>query len=320
MDGFGHPIHGGPDVDQLFMLPPGAALARGGIPPARPSPPAPRARERRCPHPGCAFVTREGRARLEKHALTHGSERAHACDHPGCDKRFKTREHLSAHRRTHAETRAFRCERALCANHAAFKTRAEVALHAKRVHTLDKAEARELKMRAEMDALRARVDDAKAEGDVLRRAVDVLSAALKHAARRKRPRRAPTPRSGAEDDDEVPPNANANEPLRGALGDGNEGPSEEDGGRPAGGNINMREGAPSDARGDGGAASDARAPAPAPAPDENGDATTKTKPPRKAYTVSPENVLRAANQAAEAARAATEARWDAEEAARGKRR
>ena len=314
MDGFGHPIHGGPDVDQLFMLPPGAALARGGIPPARPSPPAPRARERRCPHPGCAFVTREGRARLEKHALTHGSERAHACDHPGCDKRFKTREHLSAHRRTHAETRAFRCERALCANHAAFKTRAEVALHAKRVHTLDKAEARELKMRAEMDALRARVDDAKAEGDVLRRAVDVLSAALKHATRRKRPRRAPTPRSGADDDDEVPPNTNANEPLRGALGNGNEGPSEEDGGRPAGGNI--REGAPSDARGDGGAASDARAPAPA--PDENGDATTK--PPRKAYTVSPENVLRAANQAAEAARAATEARWDAEEAARGRRR
>ena len=89
----------------------------------------------------------------------------------------------------HAETRAFRCERALCANHAPFKTRAEVALHAKRVHTLDKAEARELKMRAEMDALRARVDDAKAEGDVLRRAVDVLSAALKHATRRKRPRR-----------------------------------------------------------------------------------------------------------------------------------
>jgi hypothetical protein len=189
-----------------------------------------------------------------------------------------------------------------------------VALHAKRVHTLDKAEARELKMRAEMDALRARVDDAKAEGDVLRRAVDVLSAALKHATRRKRPRRAPTPRSGADDDDEVPPNTNANEPLRGPLGDGNEGPSEEDGGRPVGGNI--REGAPSDARGDGGAASDARAPAPA--PDENGDATTK--PPRKAYTVSPENVLRAANQAAEAARAATEARWDAEEAARGKRR
>jgi hypothetical protein len=65
-------------------------------------------------------------------------------------------------------------------------------LHAKRVHSLDKAEARELKRLEKISKLTAELAAAKADADVLRAAVDVLTAALKESATARRKRRRTT--------------------------------------------------------------------------------------------------------------------------------
>ena len=89
-------------------------------------------RLRACPVPGCDFVTNQGRARLEKHLATHGSEKPFKCEHEGCGKAFKTSEHLKQHARCHATERNFRCARPLCEDHEAFKSLPELRLHESR--------------------------------------------------------------------------------------------------------------------------------------------------------------------------------------------
>ena len=289
MDGMG--FHPSPAVDQLFMLPTpgGLGVVPAPIPPvrfrrssARRCPPplrAPReAPPRACPHPGCSFVTEHGRARLEKHLLTHRTDKPFACAHEGCGKSFKTREHLRQHERTHTVERLFRCDRPLCVDHAPFKSAAEVALHAKRVHTLDKAEARELKLRDRVRKMEREAQALRDDAVVLRAAADVLTAALKTAARRKRQRKPAA-------------NANANASARCAA----EGEDSESLW------ALLREDA---------VAVNQRGPEPTRVPgDGDGDGDGKGKKRKKPYTISAANVLRAAEQAAEAAVRATEERW-----------
>ena len=117
------------------------------------APPSPRVRDgavhraaregrmRACTHPGCAYATDQGPARLATRARTHLDARPFACAEPGCAKRFKTKEHLRQHAVAHVTTREFRCDRPLCVqtNHAPFKSAAELKLHHRRVHALDAA-------------------------------------------------------------------------------------------------------------------------------------------------------------------------------------
>ena len=303
MDGMG--FHPSPAVDQLFMLPtpgglgvvpapipPGSLQAQLGAPlpsphSGRPAKPPPRA----CPHPGCSFVTEHGRARLEKHLLTHRTDKPFACAHEGCGKSFKTREHLRQHERTHTVERLFRCDRPLCVDHAPFKSAAEVALHAKRVHTLDKAEARELKLRDRVRKMEREAQALRDDAVVLRAAADVLTAALKTAARRKRQRKPAA-------------NANANASAR-CSAEGEDSESlwallREDAVA-----VNQRGPEPTRVPGDG---------------DGDGDGDGKGKKRKKPYTISAANVLRAAEQAAEAAVRATEERWAEDEERRDRER
>ena len=74
--------------------------------------------------------------------------------------------------------RHYKCDRQLCAAHAAFKSLAELRLHEKRVHTLDRAEHREAKLRTRVGRLERELDGAKADNGVLRQAVEVLQATL----------------------------------------------------------------------------------------------------------------------------------------------
>ena len=147
-------------------------------------------RARACPHPGCAYVTDQGAARLATHARTHLDERPFQCPEPGCEKRFKTKEHLRQHANTHVTCRSFRCERELCVRtgHAPFKSAAEVALHARRVHTLDAAEQRELRHLDKIRKLEGALAEARSDGDALRAAADALKAALEEVTARRRPR------------------------------------------------------------------------------------------------------------------------------------
>jgi len=93
---------------------------------------------RHCPHASCTYSTDQGAVRLATHVKTHLHDRPHQCEQ--CGKPFKTTEHLRQHARTHIELRLFTCDRPLCkhTDHPAFKTSIELALHAKRTHTLDK--------------------------------------------------------------------------------------------------------------------------------------------------------------------------------------
>ena len=311
MDGMG--FHSSPAVDQLFMLPtpgglgvvsaptpPGSLQARLGahLAPSnsgRPAKPPPRA----CPHPGCSFVTEHGRARLEKHILTHRTDKPFACAREGCGKSFKTREHLRQHERTHTVERPFRCDRALCVDHAAFKSAAEVALHAKRVHTLDKAEARELKLRDRVRKMERDADALRADAEVLRAAVDVLTAALKTAARRKRQRK-PAANVNADDVARRSAEGDDSESLWALLREDGDAGAERDA-RPESSR------APGDGDGDGDIPGDIP-----------GDGKGKKR--KKPYTVSAANVLRAAEQAAEAALRATEERWAEDEERRDRER
>ena len=93
---------------------------------------------RHCPHASCTYSTDQGAVRLATHVRTHLHDRPHQCEQ--CGKPFKTTEHLRQHARTHIELRLFTCDRPVCkhTDHPAFKTSIELALHAKRTHTLDK--------------------------------------------------------------------------------------------------------------------------------------------------------------------------------------
>ena len=223
-------------------------------------------RMRACPHPGCGYATDQGAARLATHARTHLDDRPFVCAEPGCAKRFKTKEHLRQHKNAHVTSRSFACDRALCVrtNHAPFKSAAEVALHARRVHTLDAAERREVKHLEKITRLERALADARRDGETLRRAADVLKESLEETTRAKKTlaaasRRRKRKSDGKSVDDDV-----------------------------------CRD---SDARDDDGATTGT------PTRTSTGTLTTKQKE-KKPYTLSASNVLRVAERAAAAARRA----------------
>ena len=147
-------------------------------------------RMRACPHPGCAYTTDQGAARLATHARTHLDARPFACAEPGCAKRFKTKEHLRQHAVAHVTTREFRCDRPLCVqtNHAPFKSAAELKLHHRRVHALDAAERRELRHLEKIRVVEAALAESRRDGETLRAAADALKGALEELSGLRRPR------------------------------------------------------------------------------------------------------------------------------------
>ena len=232
-----------------------------------------RIRLRACPVPGCDFVTNQGRARLEKHLATHGSEKPFKCEHEGCGKAFKTSEHLKQHARCHATERNFRCARPLCEDHEAFKSLPELRLHESRMHTLDKAEAREMKLKEKVAKMEADAESARKDNATLRKAVELLQATLKEATAPRRPRK----RKGGGGDE-----------------DGDAGKDKGDEGK------RQNEGNASTSRGGGDDGNRTR----------DGVDDAERKRVRKTYTMSASNVLRAARAAAAAALASAEERWD----------
>ena len=166
------------------------------------APPSPRVRDgavhraaregrmRACTHPGCAYATDQGAARLATHARTHLDARPFACAEPGCAKRFKTKEHLRQHAVAHVTTREFRCDRPLCVqtNHAPFKSAAELKLHHRRVHALDAAERRELRHLEKIRVVEAALAESRRDGETLRAAADALKGALEELSGLRRPR------------------------------------------------------------------------------------------------------------------------------------
>jgi hypothetical protein len=145
---------------------------------------------RACTHPGCAYATDQGAARLATHARTHLDARPFACAEPGCAKRFKTKEHLRQHAVAHVTTREFRCDRPLCVqtNHAPFKSAAELKLHHRRVHALDAAERRELRHLEKIRVVEAALAESRRDGETLRAAADALKGALEELSGLRRPR------------------------------------------------------------------------------------------------------------------------------------
>ena len=236
---------------------------------------------RTCPIPGCDFVTNQGRARMEKHVATHGTEKPFKCQVEGCGKGFKLAEHLRQHARVHATERMFRCTRPLCEEHDAFKSMPELRLHETRVHTLDKAEGREMKLKERLAKMERDAEGARKDNATLRKAVELLQTTLKEATAPRRPRKRKSGGSGngkdggGGDDD--------GDQDEGGGGDGGDGSSRE----------RRRQGDASTSMDPGGEM------------DDDG-----RKRVRKAYTVSASNVLIAARAAAAVALAGAEERWD----------
>ena len=234
---------------------------------------------RTCPIPGCDFVTNQGRARMEKHVATHGTEKPFKCQVEGCGKGFKLAEHLRQHARVHATERMFRCTRPLCEEHDAFKSMPELRLHETRVHTLDKAEGREMKLKERLAKMERDAESARKDNATLRKAVELLQTTLKEATAPRRPRKR---KSGGNGKD-------------GGGGD-DDGDQDERGGG-GGGDGSSRE---RRRQGDAATSMDAGG-----GMDDDG-----RKRVRKAYTVSASNILIAAKAAAAVALAGAEERWD----------
>ena len=251
-----------------------------------------RIRLRACPVPGCDFVTNQGRARLEKHLATHGTEKPFKCAHEGCGKAFKTSEHLKQHARCHATERNFRCARPLCEDHEAFKSLPELRLHESRMHTLDKAEAREMKLKEKVAKMEADAESARKDNATLRKAVELLQATLKEATAPRRPRKRKGG-VGGEAGDAGKEKGDAGKEKGDAVGEKGDAVGEKGDAR----HERQNEGNASTSRGGGGGGGD-------------GVDDAERKRVRKAYTMSASNVLRAAKAAAAAALASAEERWD----------
>lgn len=234
---------------------------------------------RTCPIPGCDFVTNQGRARMEKHVATHGTEKPFKCQVEGCGKGFKLAEHLRQHARVHATERMFRCTRPLCEEHDAFKSMPELRLHETRVHTLDKAEGREMKLKERLAKMERDAEGARKDNATLRKAVELLQTTLKEATAPRRPRKR---KSGGNGKDGGGGDDDGDQDERGG-GEGGDGSSRE----------RRRQGDASTSMDAGGGM------------DDDG-----RKRVRKAYTVSASNVLIAARAAAAVALAGAEERWD----------
>lgn len=234
---------------------------------------------RTCPIPGCDFVTNQGRARMEKHVATHGTEKPFKCQVEGCGKGFKLAEHLRQHARVHATERMFRCTRPLCEEHDAFKSMPELRLHETRVHTLDKAEGREMKLKERLAKMERDAESARKDNATLRKAVELLQTTLKEATAPRRPRKR---KSGGNGKDGGGGDDDGDQDERGG-GEGGDGSSRE----------RRRQGDASTSMDAGGGM------------DDDG-----RKRVRKAYTVSASNILIAAKAAAAVALAGAEERWD----------
>lgn len=274
------------------------------IPSSRPLAFAGRAKKaalRKCPEPGCNFVTNQGQARLEKHIATHRNEKPHRCPEPGCDKAFKTAELLKQHSRCHTVERNYKCSRPLCASHEAFKSLAELKLHEKRIHTLDRSEHRELKLRARVAKLEQDLNGARADNDMLRKAAEVLQASLREVttgatSSGKRRRQS---KDGVAGGKVGSPGSDAG--GGGSPGGDAEGSEDESGGRTS---SDARVGSTEDdgcednkSNGGGGSISGRKR--------KRGKGRGKKAAPRKAYTLSAASVLKAAQQAAQAVTKAT---------------
>lgn len=234
---------------------------------------------RTCPIPGCDFVTNQGRARMEKHVATHGTEKPFKCQVEGCGKGFKLAEHLRQHARVHATERMFRCTRPLCEEHDAFKSMPELRLHETRVHTLDKAEGREMKLKERLAKMERDAESARKDNATLRKAVELLQTTLKEATAPRRPRKRKSGGNGKDG------------------GGGDDDGDQDEGGGGEGGDGSSRE---RRRQGDASTSMDAGG-----GMDDDG-----RKRVRKAYTVSASNVLIAARAAAAVALAGAEERWD----------
>jgi len=243
-----------------------------------------KAPQRMCPEPGCNFVTNQGRARLDKHIATHSSEKPFKCMVEGCNKAFKTQELLKQHGRCHTVERNYKCPRPLCEHHESFKSQAELKLHEKRIHTLDRAEHREIKLKERCTKLEAELEAGKIDNDLLRKAVDVLQTSLKDASSSGRKRKRRSTKGPGEGEDKA----------EGEDGDGADDDGEEDK-EEANDDDGEREGEEEGEKGAGEGGG-------------KGGEKRKGKKPRKAYTISANNVLKAANLAATTARKATEDR------------
>jgi hypothetical protein len=218
---------------------------------------------------------------MEKHVATHGTEKPFKCQVEGCGKGFKLAEHLRQHARVHATERMFRCTRPLCEEHDAFKSMPELRLHETRVHTLDKAEGREMKLKERLAKMERDAEGARKDNATLRKAVELLQTTLKEATAPRRPRKR---KSGG--------NGNGKD---GGGGDDDGDQDERGGGEGGDGSSRERR-----RQGDASTSMDAGG-----GMDDDG-----RKRVRKAYTVSASNVLIAARAAAAVALAGAEERWD----------
>jgi hypothetical protein len=216
---------------------------------------------------------------MEKHVATHGTEKPFKCQVEGCGKGFKLAEHLRQHARVHATERMFRCTRPLCEEHDAFKSMPELRLHETRVHTLDKAEGREMKLKERLAKMERDAESARKDNATLRKAVELLQTTLKEATAPRRPRKR---KSGG--------NGNG-------KGGGDDDGDQDEGGGGEGGDGSSRE---RRRQGDASTSMDAGG-----GMDDDG-----RKRVRKAYTVSASNVLIAARAAAAVALAGAQERWD----------
>jgi hypothetical protein len=217
---------------------------------------------------------------MEKHVATHGTEKPFKCQVEGCGKGFKLAEHLRQHARVHATERMFRCTRPLCEEHDAFKSMPELRLHETRVHTLDKAEGREMKLKERLAKMERDAESARKDNATLRKAVELLQTTLKEATAPRRPRKR---KSGG--------NGNGKD-----GGGGDDDGDQDEGGGGEGGDVvrdRRRQGDASTSMDAGGGM------------DDDG-----RKRVRKAYTVSASNILIAAKAAAAVALAGAEERWD----------
>jgi hypothetical protein len=216
---------------------------------------------------------------MEKHVATHGTEKPFKCQVEGCGKGFKLAEHLRQHARVHATERMFRCTRPLCEEHDAFKSMPELRLHETRVHTLDKAEGREMKLKERLAKMERDAESARKDNATLRKAVELLQTTLKEATAPRRPRKR---KSGGNGKDGGGGDDDGDQDERGG-GEGGDGSSRE----------RRRQGDASTSMDAGGGM------------DDDG-----RKRVRKAYTVSASNILIAARAAAAVALAGAEERWD----------
>lgn len=83
-----------------------------------------------CKHPGCNRRFRR-KNHLSQHSRVHIVEGSYACEHPGCNQSFNVKAHLRRHKRVHVDEKPFICGYLDC--NKAFRSKTNLILHG-RVH------------------------------------------------------------------------------------------------------------------------------------------------------------------------------------------